>query len=536
MILRACLAALAFTLLTATASVDVRLADEVLVSDNVDGGLLRVEPSAAVHGDRIVVAWNDSRGLAEGAATGTFVAWALSRDGGASYRFGGYVPAPDPELPPAGADSWLGVDDEGRFYLIVLSWWQGLERGKRYAVRLLTMDPEADAAWTERTPVAVHDEGAREPVLDRPAMTVTPAGEIFVVFKSGDLIRLRRSLDGGRTWEAAVTVSDTSRSGRPDSTAVTRNSSDVAALGETVVACWMEAAGFRAPEELWCAASGDRGRSFSPPERLHRASAHMPAPAGYRMGPGAYYAAPNYASLAADSARGVVHLAAAEPVEGGSRVLRWTYEVSDGAWGKPSVVAGRPGAGMKVMASVAVAGDRPHVLYYDQRNAPGEGRMDLYLSSWNDGAWQDTPITTVPSDWTRMPPAETYEPPFQKNAGDYITLAAHGNRFVAVWTDGRDGPPRIWARAGWTAETPTPRMATPPTSRSRQTEARASRSRRPWPPRSPVRISPGWVERAAGSRREGTTSASPPGPTADSTSSGPMLVTGPSTCERRRSP
>lgn len=449
MLPRACLAALALALAAGQASVDLHLADEVLVSDNEDGGLLRVEPSAALHGDVALVAWNDSRGLEKRATTGTSVAWALSRDGGRTFRFGGYVPAPDPGLPPAGADSWLGADGEGRFYLIVLSWWQGLERGKRYAVRLLSMDPVVDAVWAERTPVAVHDEGEGDPVLDRPAMTVTPAGEIFVVYKSGALIRLRRSLDGGRSWEAGVTVSDTSRSGRPDSTAVTRNSSDVAVLGETVVACWVEAAGFQAPEELWCATSRDHGRSFSPAERLHRASAHMPAPAGYRMGPGAYYAAPNYASLAADSARGGVHLVAAEPVEDGSRILRWTYDVSAGTWGEPSVVPGTSGAGMKVMASVAVAGDRPHVLHYDQRNANGEGRMDVHLSSWTGGDWRDTRITTVPSDWTRMPPAETYDPPFQKNAGDYITLATHGDRFVAVWTDGRDGPPRIWARAGW---------------------------------------------------------------------------------------
>lgn len=421
----------------------VELDHEILVSDNEDGGLLRVEPSVAVHGDVIVAAWNDGRGLREGAVTGTSVAWSISRDGGRSFRFGGYIPAPDPDLPPAGADSWLGVDGTGRFYLIVLSWWE-----ESYAVRLLTLDPTAGGTWTEQEPVAVRDRVPGAPVLDKPAMTVTTDGQVFVVYKSGDRIRLRRSPDGGESWDPAVTVSDSDGATGLDSTVPSRNSSDVAVLGETVVVCWLEESGFSAPQELWCAESPDRGRTFSPARRLHRAARHMPAPPGYRMGPGPYSAAPNYASLAADEGRGLIHLVAADPAgEEGSRILHWSYDVARRAWNDPGVVGGGPGLGTKVMASAAVASDGLLVLYYDQRRA-GEGHTDVRLSSRARQEWRDTPVTTVSSDWTAMPPGETFEPPFQKNAGDYISLAADGGRFVAVWTDGRRGEPRIWARAG----------------------------------------------------------------------------------------
>ena len=35
----------------------------------------------------------------------------------------------------------------------------------------------------------------------------------------------------------------------------------------------------------------------------------------------------------------------------------------------------------------------------------------------------------------------------QRNFGDYITLASSGSQLLAVWTDAREGPSRIFARS-----------------------------------------------------------------------------------------
>ena len=99
------------------------LGPEVLASPNEDGGALRCEPSAALHGCHAIVAWNDSWGGQQGSQIGVAVGWSRSLDGGRTFEFGGYLPAPGEDEPPSGADSRLAVDAAGNFYLVVLSWY-----------------------------------------------------------------------------------------------------------------------------------------------------------------------------------------------------------------------------------------------------------------------------------------------------------------------------------------------------------------------------------------------------------------------------
>jgi hypothetical protein len=47
-----------------------QIGPEVLVSNNLDGGALRCEPSAAISSDAIVIAWNDSYGGIHGSNIG----------------------------------------------------------------------------------------------------------------------------------------------------------------------------------------------------------------------------------------------------------------------------------------------------------------------------------------------------------------------------------------------------------------------------------------------------------------------------------
>src|SRR5438552_7450855 len=97
------------------------LGPEVLVSSNQDGGDLRCEPSAAIFKNMVVVAWNDSYGGIHGSLSGTAVGWAISKDRGRTFRFGGYLPLAQNDFVAAAADSRLAVDEEGNFFLEILS-------------------------------------------------------------------------------------------------------------------------------------------------------------------------------------------------------------------------------------------------------------------------------------------------------------------------------------------------------------------------------------------------------------------------------
>src|SRR4029077_19232804 len=83
------------------------LGQESLVSSNLDGGGLRCEPSVAAAGSTIVVTWNDSYGGHRGSSTGLAIGWAISKDRGRTFRFGGYLPRAGEAPTPSGADSTL---------------------------------------------------------------------------------------------------------------------------------------------------------------------------------------------------------------------------------------------------------------------------------------------------------------------------------------------------------------------------------------------------------------------------------------------
>jgi len=99
-----------------------RLGSEVLVSNNINGGFLRCEPSVAISKNRIIVSWNDSYGGKINSRTGSIIGWAISKDLGKNFKFGGYLPIKQNGENVSGADSWLMADKYGNFYLQVLNW------------------------------------------------------------------------------------------------------------------------------------------------------------------------------------------------------------------------------------------------------------------------------------------------------------------------------------------------------------------------------------------------------------------------------
>jgi hypothetical protein len=143
------------------------------------------------------------------------------------------------------------------------------------------------------------------------------------------------------------------------------------------------------------------------------------------------------------------YLTYAEGISKGSRILLFTLPpaASGQKWSQPVAVGESPDQAIKVMPSAAAFGSRPAVLYYDRRNDSGGALTDVYLSVLRDGVakFEDIKLNTVSTDWTKTPGDKQYAP-IQRNFGDYITLASYNNVFVAAWTDGRQGVPRIYAR------------------------------------------------------------------------------------------
>jgi hypothetical protein len=94
---------------------------------------------------------------------------------------------------------------------------------------------------------------------------------------------------------------------------------------------------------------------------------------------------------------------------------------------------------------MTTAGKKLAILHY-YRGDTADTLTDVYVSvAVGGGDFQNIKLNTISSDWAKVPGDRQFAP-IQRNFGDYITLASHGHVFVATWTDGRDGVPRIYAR------------------------------------------------------------------------------------------
>ncbi len=402
---------------------------EVTVSVNKDGGRLRVEPSAVIVGDTVVVAWNDSRaGRDFKVGTGTGIAWSRSTNGGQSFECGGYQPSPDEVTEPSGADSWLVATKSGEILLQLLHW-----SGRKQSVRIYALPHPADTVWNLR------GIGAAAARVDKPAMAVGDSGWVGIGYTSESAIAFVRSMNDGKTWSDLLVVSDTSRR--------TRTGVGVANSGRQVLAVWLEGEG-SALNEVWSAFSLDGGGRFSKAAKVRRLVLGLSPPPGYALGVGPAGFIANNAWLACSGGRTpVFHLVYTEGRPRGSVVLyqRALPRGDQLIWDEPKVIAGSDSV-WAVFPSVAVFDDRIGILYYDSRHSTAsQTLMDAYLSVGVPGSLTDYRLTTVSTSWPDVP-GDREHAPVQRNFGDYITLASDGLSGVAAWTDGRTGEPRIMVR------------------------------------------------------------------------------------------
>jgi hypothetical protein len=413
------------------------LGPEVLVSSNQDGGDLRCEPSAAIFKDTVVVAWNDSYGGMHGAFTGTAVGWAISKDRGRTFRFGGYLPLARNDFAASAADSRLAVDAEGNFSLEILSW-----QKKSQHLQLYIMPGNAAAEWQKLPDLVVYEMSKGEEYVDKPAMSIS-GNRVGIVYtekrqSSGPTISFILSDDGGKTWSKPVRLSAASNR--------VRSSSAVIINGNEIMVAWTEGNSSNATE-IWFAGSKDGGKSFSAAAQAYQLKRAFTPPSAYRMGPGQMATISNDASLvsvSSPSGDNVYYLSFVEGTEKGSDVLLLSYDAKSQKWSEPMRV-GNDTSTIKIFSSMTLIGKSPALLYY-QRIDVSNAMTDVYLSILTEGKHFETmKLNTQSSDWATTKADMKYAP-IQRVFGDYITLATDGNSLVAAWTDGRQGVPRIYSR------------------------------------------------------------------------------------------
>jgi hypothetical protein len=407
---------------------EVELGPEVIASVNSDGGRLRVEPSAVLVGDTVVVAWNDSRaGRDFEVTTGVGIGWSKSTNRGRSFDFGGYLPSVEMPGGPSGADSWLSTLASGDVLLQLLHWGEDEQE-----VHVYGLSRHGEAGWTLRGRFAGEN-------IDKPAMATQGDEWVGVAYSAGSEIRFVRSTDAGAMWEAPLTLSAT------DSR--TRTGAGIAACRDHILVAWLEGGGLTL-DQVWSAWSTDAGKSFSAPLKVRSLERSVAPPPGYALGVGPAGFISNNAWLAcSDGALPVFHLTYSEGRVAGSVVLYQQARLDAGRlqWGRAYTVAG----GDSVWAffpSVAVFDERVGVLYYDSRHSgTSHPLMDVYLSVGSAGSFGDHRLTTVSTSWPDVP-GDREHAAVQRNFGDYITLAANDLRGVAAWADGRTGEPQIMTR------------------------------------------------------------------------------------------
>ncbi len=246
------------------------LSEEIQVSEPNDGGDLQCEPSVAINKNVILVSWNDSYGGKVDSKTGSAIGGAISYNAGKSFSFGGYLPERDDNwgLRTEGGDSWLGTDSSGNFYLQVLSWQDSL-----HYLFVYYMDKNNLGKWQKRY-VAYSDKR-----IDKPAMDVTPTGQINIVYtsikeKSNEIFFIN-SMNEGKEWQKPVKLSN--------STNGIKTGSSVVSCGNKILVAWVEGTSL-SQDEIWYAYSLDNGISFSKAKLLYKIKKSFNTVIGYTIG------------------------------------------------------------------------------------------------------------------------------------------------------------------------------------------------------------------------------------------------------------
>lgn len=418
------------------------LGNEIQVSEPDNGGDLQCEPSVAINKNVILVSWNDSYGGKLNSKTGPAVGWSISYDNGKTFNFGGYLPESDNNLNLRidGADSWVGTDSSGNFYLQVLSWQDSL-----HYIFVYYMDGKSLGNWQKRY-IAYSDKG-----IDKPAMDVTPTGQINMVYTSiknkTNEIFFIYSMNKGKEWQMPVKLSN--------STNGIKTGSSVISCGNKVLVAWVEGTSM-SQDEIWYAYSLDNGISFSKANLLYKLKKTFESAKGYTVGalkdkdPDAtfLFSTSTWLTCTRKNDNEVVfYIANTEGTQkNGSRIILFKIKNNFKQISGPLEVGNNRKDYERIFPTMTKIKNKPVVFYYDRRDNPFTTITDVYLSIMlADNFYQDVKINCISSDWSHLSGDPKYAP-IQRNIGDYMTIASYSNKLAMSWVGEKNGKSRIYFR------------------------------------------------------------------------------------------
>ena len=276
--------------------------------------------------------------------------------------------------------------------------------------------------------VAVDDDGVVH-------VTYLQADEVGIfALPSPAAVLTRRSLDGGRTFEDPVRVSD------PGRLRVVAASPAVAADGELVVVYQdfkdnvrdfqnLEGPAWEGPSALVVTRSTDGGRSFSPGVEVD---------AGVITTRRFLVFLPEFPGIAA-SDDGAVYVVWADARYGSEDVLLSRSSDAGRSWTAPVRVNDNPsddGTSQYLPTVATAANGRVDVAYLDRRRDPNDVRTEVSLATSSDGgaSFRTVRLSSTAFDATIGPVQGTYS---GASLGSRLGLSSRDDAAFAVWTDTR---------------------------------------------------------------------------------------------------
>jgi hypothetical protein len=364
-----------------------------------------------------------------------FIATYLSFDAGASWRNGG-LPRPPAGKPPAGDDVTVAFDRRGRGYVCASA------TGDSDADRAIYAWRTDDGGRTFLAPVTLLAGGQ---YYDHPGIAAgagrTPfERNVYVVWASngnegGDSVALRRSTDGGQSFEPPRTILDAHiPSNESTGPKIAAGAHGVVCVVGDAQSRWHSSGDMLAQAMAVC--SRDAGHTFAAPVKLGWESLNMRLPGDVIANAGVTVAAaPNHDAL-------YVAFNRRHPVtDHADIVVRTSYDRGR-TWSRPVTAT-------------------PHdsVTYFQPNLAVDEaGRVAISAFALANGRIDEVLFLSPPHHLHFGPPLRVTTAPFDPHSptatgrkhgawwiGDYQGISASAGAFHLVWNDTRTGKLDLFA-------------------------------------------------------------------------------------------
>jgi len=398
--------------------------------------ITQIEPSIAVFGSNVVIAWNDSGHSAQfRTGVGFGLGWGYSTDGGASF-----VDAGGLDGTTWGGDPTLAVDRSGHFYFgrfAPLANFSGV-----------TVHKSIDHGVSFQRSVQPFGLGG---ISDKPFVTTDATGgqfdgNVYLAWTSALsnvlTIVLARSTDGGATFSTPIPVS---------ARYLPNNQSAMPAVGPDgeLFVSWLA----QDRDEIYASRSTDGGRSFEPERRVarfDRPGSGSICVGTARSGLNGNIRASNAPIIAVDSSegssRGNVYIVFSADPDGPGPDMADAFLVrsrdSGASWSEPIRLNDDKTSNDQWLPFVTVTPNGAlGVAWYDRRSDDRNFLIDVYMTVSTDGGAsfsRNFRITDV-----SFPVPDLYPVNFDPRAasacymGSYNFMVADEAHFYLAWTDNR---------------------------------------------------------------------------------------------------